>query len=286
MSARTLLWTVVPLATVLLFAAGCGKPSTKDGKPLAVVNGQAITENDLENYLQLRRNQREPVADKAQERQDALEELIDRTLLAQHALATKLDQEPQVRFTLEHVRSSILAQAAIRQVLRDQPVNDEEVKQRFQQEIEQTHKTEYKVRHILVKTEDEAKGIIRQLEGGANFDALAKKNSLDTGSAAKGGELPGWVNQGSGYIPEFFAAVTALKKGEYTHQPIQTKFGWHVIRVDDTRPLALPSLEQLMADPRAQAKLRRRLQEERVEGLLKELKAKAKIVLAEAPAAK
>ncbi len=285
MSAKTLL-SIVPVAAVLLFVAGCGKQAAEDGKALAMVNGQAITENDLENYLQLRRSQREPMADKAQERRIALEELIDRALLAQHAVDAKLDQEPEVRFTLEHVRQSILAQAAIRKLLRDQPVSDEDLKKRFQQEMEQTHKTEYKVRHILVKTEEEAKDIVKQLEGGANFATLAKKRSLDAGSAKQGGELPGWVNQGSGYIPGFFDAVTALKKGEYTHQPVKTEFGWHVIQVDDARALEIPGLEQLMADPRAQAKLRRRIQEERVQGLLKELKAKVKIVMAEEPAAR
>jgi peptidyl-prolyl cis-trans isomerase C len=280
MSPRTLLWTA-PLAIALVLAAGCGKQASQDGKVLAVVNGQAITESDLEHYLPLRRANREPPADPAQERRMALEELIDRALLAQYAESAGLDKDPEVRFTLEHVRTSILAQAAIRKALREHPVSDEEIKQRFEQEVAKAHKTEYKVRHILVKTEDEAKDIVKQLEGGANFAALARSKSLDPGSAKQGGVLPGWVNQGSGYVPAFFQAVTTLKKGEFTHKPVQTEYGWHVIKVDDTRALELPSLEALMADPRAQAGVRRQMQEERVEKLLQELKAKAKLVMAE-----
>jgi peptidyl-prolyl cis-trans isomerase C len=269
---------ITALALLALTAAGCQQRPADDGKVLAVVNGESITERDLDHYLQLRRNQREPVTDPEKEKQLALEELIERILLAQHAVAAKLDQEPDVRFTLRHVRESILAQAAIRQALRDQAVTDEELKQRFQRETEETHKTEYRARHILVGSEDEAKAIIKQLEGGASFQTLAKNKSLDQESARRGGEL-GWINQGMGYIPEFFSALTTLKKGELTRTPVKTDFGWHVILVEDTRPLKLPSFEQFMADPRAQANLRRKMQEERIEALVKELRAKAKITM-------
>lgn len=268
---------ITTLAFLASIAGGCQpRPAADDGKVLAVVNGERITEKDLEHYLQLRRNQREPVADPQKEKQLALEELIERILLAQHAVAAKLDQEPDVRFTLRHVRESILAQAAIRQALREETITDEQLRQRFQQESERTHKTEYRARHILVGNEDEAKAIIKQLEGGASFQALAKNKSLDQESARRGGEL-GWVNQGMGYIPEFFDALTTLKKGELTRTPVKTDFGWHVILLEDTRPLKLPSFEQFMADPRAQANLRRKMQEERIEALVKELRAKAKI---------
>lgn len=268
-----------PLLFVLFVALGllaaCGKKAPDTGKTLATVNGEAITERDYENYLRLRQTQQEPILDKEKEKQVVLSEMIDRIVLSQYAVENKLDQEPDNYLLMKRVRENILVQAAVRKALKDQPVTDEDLKKRFQQEVEKTHKTEYKVRHILVKTEDEAKGIIEQLKKGGNFAALAKAKSLDVQTGKKGGALD-WINQGM-VVPEFFEGVTALKKGQVSAAPVKTDYGFHVIKVDDVRPLKIPNFEEFVADKRARANLFRKIQDERVEALAKELKAKAKV---------
>jgi peptidyl-prolyl cis-trans isomerase C len=271
-----------PTALVLLVALGlliasCERKPADDSKVLATVNGETITENDYENFLRLRQSQgqQEPMADKEEERKAVLNELIDRVVLTQHAVEQKLDQDPEVYYLLRRVRENILAQALIRQALRDSPITDEDLKKRFEQETENTHQTEYRVRHILVQTEDEGKALIGQLEKGADFAALAKQKSVDTESGRDGGDLE-WINQGA-VVPEFFDAVKELKKGEISKAPVKSQFGWHVIRVDDTRALKLPTFEEFVANRQARANLHRRLQDERINAMVADLRAKAKI---------
>lgn len=266
---------LVALVVALGLLAGCGKKGPDTGKALATVNGEAITERDYENYLRLRQTQQEPIVDKDKEKQVVLNEMIDRIVLSQYAVENKLDQEPENYLLMKRVRENILVQAAIRKTLKDRPVTDEDLKKRFQQEVEKTHKTEYRVRHILVKTPEEAIAIIGQLKKGGNFAAIAKAKSLDVQTGKKGGDLD-WINQGM-VVPEFFEGVTALKKGQFSSAPVKTDYGFHVIKVEDTRPFKIPSFEEFVADKRARANLFRKIQDERVEALAKELKAKAKI---------
>ncbi len=100
---------------------------------------------------------------------------------------------------------------------------------------------EYKVRHILVKTEDEAKAIIAELEAGKNFGELAKEKSIDKGSAKQNGEL-GWLTK-SKVVPAFGKALETLEKGKYTTTPVKSQYGWHIIQLEDSRSLPLPSFE-------------------------------------------
>jgi peptidyl-prolyl cis-trans isomerase C len=271
-------YLLFPALLAALLIAGCGKSFKDDSKVLASVNGEDITEKDYENYLQLRTGQQGPIADKDKEKKIVLDEMVDRILLAQQGAALGLDQSPEVYFRLKRVRENLLAQEMIRHTLKDVKFTDEDVKARFAQELESTHKSEYKVRHILVKTEEEAKKIEEQLKAGKKFEPLAKANSMDPGSKDTGGALGDWINQGSGLVPEFFNAVVALKKGQ-TSAPVKSEFGWHLIKVEDSRPLKLPTTEQFMADPRAPANLRRRMHEEKLQALLKDIKDKAKVVV-------
>lgn len=277
---------IVFLAAASLFAAGCDqKPADqakKDeakeaNKVVAVVNGDNIMESDYQGYLQLRQQQMGPIPDKDKEKQIVLDEMIEKMLLAQYAVSNKLDQDPEVGSLMKRVREEILAQAVKRRQLRDNPITEDDVKKRFEQEVENTHKTEYKVRHILVKEESEAKDIIAQLQKGAKFDKLAKDKSIDTQSGKSGGEL-GWINQGM-VVPEFFNAVMKMKKGGVSTEPVKSDFGWHIIKVEDTRPLKIPTFEQFMSDQRARANLYRKMQDDRIGNLVKELKDKAKITV-------
>jgi peptidyl-prolyl cis-trans isomerase C len=278
MSIKNLAAIAVLLGIVL--AAGCEKKPAEAGKVLATVNSETITEKDYEDYRRLRESQLGPIGDKASEKKLVLDELVNRTLLAQRATEQKLDQEPEVALVLKRVRQDILVNALERKALTDRPITDDDLKKRYQEEVEKTHKTEYRARHILVKTEDEAKDVIRQLQGGANFANLAKKLSVDKESARNGGDLD-WINQGMPIVPEFFEALGKLKKGEMTSTPVKTEYGFHVIKVEDTRPLKLPTFEELMADRRAKTNLYRRMQQETIANLVKDLRANAKIKIEE-----
>lgn len=266
------------ITALLLLAAGvalgaCQPKTVDDGKVLVTVNGQAITEPEFRQYLQLRQ-QREPGADAAQE-QKILDEMIDRILLAQRASADGIDKDPEVKYLLERVRENVLVQSLIRKMLQDSPIAETDLKQRFETEVAATHKTEYLVRHILTKDEDEAKEVIKALANKGDFAKLAKQKSIDVQSGSKGGSL-GWINQGM-VVPEFFQGVSRLEKGTTTTEPVKSDFGWHVIRVDDTRPAKIPTYEEFMADPQTKANFQRKLQDEKVEKIVKDLRANAKI---------
>ena len=275
---------VIILVGLALLSTSCNKKPAEQpaagaetGKVVASVNGQNIMESDYDSYLHIRQQQMGPMADKDKEKKIVLDEMIDKALLAQYALKNKLDQEPEVAALLKRVREEILVQAVKRKLLKDNPITEDDVKKRFEQEVENTHKTEYKVRHILVKDESEAKDIIAQLQKGANFSKLAEEKSIDTQSGKKGGEI-GWINQGM-VVPNFFDAVMKMKKGAISTEPVKTDFGWHIIKLEDTRPLKIPTFEQFMSNQQSRANIYRKMQDERITDLVKELKDKAKITV-------
>ena len=147
-------------------------------------------------------------------------------------------------------------------------VSDAEIQAEYDKFKAQASGTEYRVRHILVEKEDEAKAIIAQLKAGAKFEDLAKKNSKDPGSAENGGDLD-FANAGA-YVPEFSQAMTKLKKGAYTDVPVKTQFGYHIIQLEDTREAKFPPL----ADVKPQ--IQQRLAQQKAAAFRDELRAKAK----------
>ena len=259
-----------------ILTSGCDKRPPDNSKVLAVVNGEPITENEYTHYLQLRNTRQQPVGDPESEQKIVLQELIDRILLSQRAENQKLDRQPETALLLDRVRENILAQALVRKVIQDSPITEEQLRQRFEQEFGSMHKTEYRARHILSATEAEAKEIIAQLQAGTNFAKLAKAKSIDKESGGNGGELGMWINQGM-VVPEFFSGLNNLKKSETSAAPIKSDFGWHVIKVDNTRPLELPDHAQFMANPQARADLERKMRDELVNNFVKDLKNKATI---------
>jgi peptidyl-prolyl cis-trans isomerase C len=267
------LFAFLPLIVGLALGA-CQQKAENESKVIATVNGQDITEAEFQQYMQLRQ-QREPVTDKAQQKK-VLEEMIDRMLLAKRAEATGVDKDTEVKSLLQRVHENVLVQSMIRKMLKDSPITDDELKERFEKEVAATHKTEYLVRHILTKNEDEAKEIIVQLNGKkANFATLAKQKSIDVQSGNNGGSL-GWINQGM-VVPEFFDGVTHLQKGATSAAPIKSDFGWHIIKVDDTRPAKIPTYDEFIGDRQTKANFYRKLQDEKIEKTVKELRAGAKI---------
>jgi peptidyl-prolyl cis-trans isomerase C len=267
-----------PLFIILLLCAGlvlgaCGKKSPDDSKVLASVNGETITEKDYEDYLHARQMQQPPMPDKEKEKKVVLDEMINRVLLMHSAVDQKVDHELDVYFQIKRQRENVLARAMLRKYLKDNPISDEEVQKRFEQEMEKADKNEYRARHILVRTEEEAKEIIAQLRKGGNFNALAQKKSIDVRSGKQGGDL-GWFSQDV-IVPEFFAAVTTMKKGETSKDAVKSDFGWHIIKLEDSRPRKMPTFDQ------AKGNIRQVIQQERVDALVKSLKDKAKVKINE-----
>jgi peptidyl-prolyl cis-trans isomerase C len=265
---RPLFLFLVLVLSALLAACDRGDNSAA---VIAIVNGESITENELESYLALRRTkQPSPEAAEA-ERKAALDEMVNHTVLVQSALRDKLDEDPDVAFQLKWQRENVLATAAWQKYLENHPITDEELEARYEAEMKRTHGNEYRVRHIQVKTESEAKALITQLRRGANFARLAADKSTDVGSGRRGGDL-GWINQGQMVsAPEFFEAVTRLKKGRISTTPVKTGFGWHVVRVDDMRAWKAPPFAKIKEGMQA------RLQQERMQAMITELRKQAEV---------
>lgn len=248
------------VACSLILPAYAQNVATVNGKPISQSLVDAIASN-------LAKQQGQPVTPQLK---DAVKNrLIDLEVLAQEATRLGLDKTPQVEDEIRVNRLNILANAALGEYLKKHPITEAQIKAKYDEFVKQFGTTEYKAQHILVPSEKEALDIIAQLKKGAKFSELAKKYSKDAGSADKGGDL-GWSTPAN-YVQPFAEALVKLKPGEYTTTPVQSQFGWHIIKLDATRPAKPPTLEQLK--PQIQAELQR----EEIQKYQEELRAKAKI---------
>jgi peptidyl-prolyl cis-trans isomerase C len=162
-----------------------------------------------------------------------------------------------------------LTQADLQNFIKANPVTEVEIKAEYDSKINAEKGTEYKASHILVKTEDEAKKLIAELDKGAEFGKLANKNSLDAKESQNGGDL-GWFSA-SQMVAPFSEAVAALEKGKYTKTPVKTQFGYHVILKEDSRPLTPPPLEAV------KEQLTPFLQRKKVQDMIETLRKQAKV---------
>jgi len=246
-------------------AAAKGSAAAKDA--VARVNGVAVPKARMEAMLQQQQARGTPVND--QTRAMMRDELVNREIVSQEAAKTGLAKSAEVQTQLDIARQEILVGAYIRDWLRKHPVSDAEIQQEYERARDQTGDKEYKARHILLESEDQAKGMIADLKKGAKFDELATKNSKDTGTKERGGDLD-WNVPGV-FDRQFSEAMVKLEKGKYTETPVRTRFGFHVIQLDDVRAVKFPALAEVK--PRIQ----QQLVQGRIEELVKGLRAKAKI---------
>jgi peptidyl-prolyl cis-trans isomerase C len=237
------------------------------GKPIATVNGVPVPQARAD-FLMQQQLQRGG-ADTEQMRGMVREELVNRELLMQEAQKTGIGKQPEVQTQLDMARQEIIVSAYLRDWVRKHPITDAEVQAEYDKAKAQHGDKEYKARHILVDTEDEAKALIAQLKKGGKFEDLAAKSSKDSGSAQRGGDLD-WNAPGT-YDKQFSEAMVKLEKGKYTETPVRTRFGFHIIQLDDVRPARFAALAEVK--PRIQ----QRLAQNRVEELVRGLRAKAKI---------
>jgi peptidyl-prolyl cis-trans isomerase C len=239
---------ILPL--IVLAAAGCSKmggtasstttAATTD-KPVATVDGAPITKEMFEYYAKATTNK--AITDlTADQRSQLLDNLVRGEIVASQAVKDGVDKSTQTSAQLALARLQILEQADIENYLKDKKPNDADLKAEYDAQVAAMPKTEYHARHILVKDEDSAQKIIDQLKKGAKFEDLASKDSLDS-SKTQGGDL-GWFSP-SNMVKPFADAVVALKKGEITQKPVQSQFGWHVIKLEDTRDTPVPPFDQV-----------------------------------------
>ena len=250
-------WTrVSAVAAITLLLAACGKgpqtavpaaPATADknaAPPVAVVDGKPIPRDAFDDYLKgLLRGK--PATDvTAEEKNQVLDQMISMQLIAAQALKEGMDKDPAVASRLDLARTQVLADAGVQKILKAIAPTDQELHADYDAYVAGLDKTEYHARHILVaaKDKDLAVSLTKKLKGGAKFDELAKANSIDPGSKAMGGDL-GWFTLAN-MVKPFGEAVKTLKKGEITADPIETQYGWHVVKLEDTRDTVPPTFDQ------------------------------------------
>jgi peptidyl-prolyl cis-trans isomerase C len=236
-------------------------------KPVAVVNGRKIPAI----YADLIKRDLLAQGQPDDERLNAKvkDSLISLELASSAAIKKKLDKGPKLAAVLDIRRKDLLAKAYLEDYVKAHPITDDEIKAEYDKAKASAVGNEYSVKHILVKSEDEAKDILEQLGKGAKFEDLATEKSIDPGSAKNGGDL-GW-NAPSSFVKEFADALTGMKKGETSKTPVKSQFGWHIIRVEDVRPEQVPPLDEVKGD------IKRQLQQGRVREALQALRKDAKI---------
>ena len=238
---------IVVLAGVLTALAACqpkGAATTAaaDTSPaLATVNGTTITQNFFDFYIKAIAGKK--ASDLTPEQQSvALDNLIRAQLVAQQADKDGVEKTADTQDLLELTRLNVLQQTMEERYLKDKKPTEQELRAEYENQVAALPKLEFHARHILVATEPFAQGVVQSLEKGAKFEDVAKKESMDS-SKDNGGDL-GWFTPDR-MVKQFADAVTSLKPGEYTHKPVQTQYGWHVIQLIDTRPLSPPPFDQV-----------------------------------------
>jgi peptidyl-prolyl cis-trans isomerase C len=252
-------------AAILSFASGAFAADS-----VATVNGKPIKQS-VYDYIAKDATARGQKVD-APVKEAIINKLVDSEIVYQEAQKLGLDKQPDYIAREELARRELLTSAFLQDYVKKNPISDADTKAAYEQYKKAYGEKEFSARHILVKTEAEAKDIIAQLGKGGDFSKIAKDKSLDTGSKDKGGDL-GWFSPAT-MVKPFSDAVAGLQKGAVTPTPVQTQFGWHVIKLVDTRAA------QPLSYDKVKDGLQKNLQQRNLEKLMSDLRAKAKIEVA------
>ena len=237
---------------------------------VAAVNGKNITQEQYQDHLKQRQAQNAQKGKQAApvNRQVILDELINREVLIQQAKKLKLDKDKNLKAQLEQLKNNLLIQALISKSPAAKPISEKELKDVYDKQIGGADPKEYKARHILVKEESKAKKLITELNDGANFEETAKKES--TGPSGKNGGDLGWFSAAQ-MVPSFSEAASKLKKGTHSQKPVKTRFGYHIIKLEDSRKRELPKFEDV------KNQIKPVIQNKRLQDYVLDLRSKAKI---------
>jgi peptidyl-prolyl cis-trans isomerase C len=269
-------WTrLSAVATITLLLAACGKgqqaaaPAAGDKPatpPVAVVDGTSISREAYDDYLKsLLRGK--PLSDvTADEKNQVLDQMINMQLIAAQAAKDGLQKDPEVATRIDLLRTQILADAGAQKYVKNNEPSDQALHAAYDAA---TDKTEYHASHILVPTKEKADQLIKKIKGGAKFEDIAKAESTDN-SKANGGDL-GWFTTAR-MVKPFGDAVKGLKKGEFTTDAVQTQYGWHIIKLEDTRDAPFEQMKAQLTSGIMQKKF-----QEYIEGLKKTAKIDKKL---------
>ena len=253
-------------AALAIIIALAINPAYAEEKSAALVNGVSISQARIEQSVKSATAQGQ--LDTPELRKAIREDLINLEVLAQEATKMGLNKDPEVKLQIELANQSILVGSFLQDYAKKHPISDDLLKQEYDKMKAGAGDKQYKARHILVDTEKEAQAIIAQLGKKAKFDKLAAK-SKDVGSAENGGELEWAIPRN--FVQPFADAMVSLKKGEYTKVPVESQFGWHIIKLDDVRELKVPSFDEL------KPQILQRMQQQTIQNAITEMRAKAKI---------
>ena len=251
-------------ALACAFTLGLSLPA--QAQNLAIVNGKPVPKARVDVLLQQAQRAGQQLSPEIETQ--ARDQVVLREIFVQEAEKRGIAKTPSYRDQMELARQSILIREMFEDYRSKNPVTDAQAQAEYDKFKAQASGTEYRARHILVETEDEAKKLIADIKGGASFEDLAKANSKDPGSGANGGDLD--FAKTDAYVPEFGNALKALAKGQMTDTPVKSQFGWHIIRLDDTRDAPFPGFDEV------KAQIKQRLEQTKMQQFQEELRAKAK----------
>ncbi len=225
------------MAVAALVACAQKDASTAGSQTVATIGTHAISRNTFEHYAKGVASK--PAEDlTAEQRDKLLDDLITSEVIAMQAEASGIAARDETRAALDLSRLQILQRASQQDYLKDRQPSDQELHAEYDIQIAALGNTEYRGSQILLATEDAAKQVIQQLKAGENFAQLAKTKSIDARTRDKGGDLD-WFTATDGPL----AVVKTLKKGEFTQEPVKTEFGYHVLRITDTREFTPPTFD-------------------------------------------
>ena len=256
------------LASILLASLSSGSAFALDSKSVAAVNGKKITQAEYKKFLKKVTAQSPKGQQGSVNRQVILDELINREVLLQESKKLKLHKDKKVLAVLKQQKTNLLIQTVISRSPAAKPVSEKEMKDVYDKQIGNADPKEFKARHILVKEEDKAKKLIEELNDGADFNETAKKES--TGPSGKNGGDLGWFSAAQ-MVPAFSQATAKLKKGTHSQKPVKTRFGFHIIKLEDSRKRELPKFEAV------KEQIRTLIQKKRIQDYIVKLRSKAKI---------
>lgn len=257
--------TVLPIAAAIALLAAASFPALAQN--IAIVNGKAIPKSRVEALSQQVAKSGRAVTPEIETQ--LKDEVVAREIFMQEAQKRGLDATEDYKAQLEIARQTILIRELFTDYQKKNPITDADLKAEYDKLTANAGGKEYRVRHILVDKEDQAKALIASLKKNAKFEDLAKKSSKDPGSAAKGGDLD-WANAGS-YVKEFSDAMVKLGKGQTTEAPVKSQFGYHIIRVDDVRQAQLPKFDDV------KPQIGQQLLQQKLAAFQQDLRSKAKV---------
>jgi peptidyl-prolyl cis-trans isomerase C len=257
---KQMIWTAVATAAFACLSMGA------NAQNIAIVNGKAVPTSRVEALAQQVARSGRPVTPEVEAQ--IKEEVIAREIFMQEAQKRGLDATPEYKSQIELARQTILIRELFAEFQKTSAVTDADVQAEYDKFVAANGGKEYRARHILVETKEQAEAILASLKKNGKFEDIAKKQSKDPGSGANGGDLD-WAAPGN-YVKEFSDAMVGLNKGQVS-APVQSQFGFHIIRLDDVREAQLPALEDV------KPQIVQQMTQQRMAAFQQELRAKAKV---------